>query len=460
MGQVREVTVPDIGGFDAVDVVEVLVAPGDRVAVDDPLITLESDKASMDVPTPFAGVVKELRVSKGDKVGEGATILTLEVSGEEGKEGKEEAGAAPAEPEEPAQPAAAAQTARERTGATPGGAAEKPARPAEPAAAPATPETAAAPRAPAEAAEEAGFALAHASPAVRRLARELGVDLTQVSGSGRQGRVLKEDVQGFVKAALGAQPGGAAGPAAGAGIPPMPAIDFSRFGPVETRPLSRIRRATGANLHRAWLHVPHVTQHDEVDVTDLEAFRKAAAEEVSAKGAKLTFLPFLVKAAVAALKEFPDFNSSLSPDGGSLVVKQYYSIGVAVDTAEGLLVPVVKNADGKGIVELARELADLAARAREGKLRLDEVQGGTFSISSLGGLGGTTFTPLVNAPEVAILGVSRAAMRPVWSDGRFVPRLLLPLSLSYDHRVVDGAAAVRFLTHLGRALADLRRLLL
>ena len=450
MGEIREVVIPDIGGLEAVDVVEVLVAAGDRVAQDDSLITLESDKASMDVPSPWAGVVKEVRVKKGDKVGEGAVILTLE--GGEGKAATD-ADAGKAAGEEPGRKPEA-QPAQERAKKP----AEKPSEPpAESAAAkPAERETA--PQAPGD--DDGGHVRAYASPAVRRFARELGVDLGQVEGSGRQGRIVKEDVQAFVKRALAAEAPAGARAAAGAGIPPMPEVDFSRFGPVESRPLSRIRRATAANLHRAWLHVPHVTQHDEVDVTDLEAFRKAAAEEVKDKGVKLTFLPFLVRAAVAALKEFPDFNSSLAPAGASLVVKRYFHVGVAVDTPEGLVVPVVRNADGKGLVELAREIADLAARAREGKLKIDELSGGSFSISSLGGLGGTAFTPIVNAPEVAILGASRNAWKPVWKGGEFVPRLMLPLSLSYDHRVIDGAMAARFIVHLADLLADVRRLLL
>ncbi len=489
MAQAKEVLVPDIGGFESVDVIDVLVKPGDTIAKDDPVVSLESDKASMDVPAPFGGVVKEVKVKKGDKVGEGTLLLLVEVGGEEqaAPAKQTEPPAAPAkeqaapakQPEPPAAPAkeqaaqpepvpegekAPAAAPAPQPEAAPSGQAPTPG-PAEPRpaqAAPASPAgQAGAPTAAPYPALDVAAARAYASPAVRKFARELGVDLGRVRGSGRKGRITQQDVQGFVKQALAAGPAAAAAPAGGAGIPPVPAIDFSKFGPVEAKPLSRIRRATGANLHRSWLNVPHVTQHDEADVTDLEAFRKQHAEEVQAThGVKLTFLPFLIKACAAALAKFPDFNSSLAPDGESLIVKRYYHLGIAVDTPEGLVVPVIRDADRKGLIELARELAEVSGRAREGKLKLDDLTGGTFSISSLGGIGGTAFTPIVNAPEVAILGVSRTATRPVWRDSEWAPRLMLPLSLSYDHRVIDGAAAARFTSFLGQVLGDLRRLLL
>lgn len=439
MADIQDIVVPDIGGFDAVDVIEVLVAVGATVAVDEALATLESDKASMDVPSPFAGVVREVAIKKGDKVKAGSLVARVEVSG---------AAPAPTPPppppvsEAPA-PALATSTPASTTVATP-----------EPVEAPPAPH-------PVDTTfDEEGFSRAYAGPAVRRFARELGVDLAKVSGSARKGRITKDDVAGFVKQTLAAPVASGGAATGGAGIPPIPAIDFAKFGPVTTRALSKIRRASGANLHRAWLNVPHVTQHEQADVTELEAFRKGMGEGLSAEGVKLTFLPFLIRAVVAALKQFPDFNASLSPDGQSLILKQYYHLGVAVDTPEGLMVPVLKNADQKGLKELARDLADLSTRAREGKLKLDELSGGTFSISSLGGIGGTAFTPIVNAPEVAILGVSRTATQPVWQDGAFVPRLMLPLSLSYDHRVIDGAAAARFVTSLAKTLGDIRRLLL
>lgn len=444
MAKIEEVRIPDIGGTDPVTVSEVLVAVGDTVAVEDSLITLESDKASMDVPSPLAGTVKELKVAEGDAVGEGTVILTVEASRE-------------AAPEKPAATPASEPTKPE------------PAKPEPPAAATASPVSASqapAPAASAPAAATTDFSLAYASPSVRRLGRELGVDLGRVTGTGRKGRITHDDVRAFVKAvmAAGGGPGVSAGAASGgvAGFdwPQMPAIDFSKFGPVEEKKLHRIRQVAARNLHRSWLHVPHVTQHEEADITDMEAFRKAHGDEAKKQGFKLTPLAFLLKAAAAALREFPDFNSSLHPDGDRLILKQYYHLGVAVDTPNGLVVPVIRDVDQKGLFQLGQELIELSGKARDGKLAPRDFQGATFTISSLGGIGGTAFTPIVNAPEVAILGVSRSRTTPVWDGQQFQPRLMLPLSLSYDHRVIDGASAARFVVYLARVLGDLRRLLL
>ncbi|RMH15838.1 MAG: dihydrolipoyllysine-residue acetyltransferase [Acidobacteria bacterium] len=413
MAEIVEVRIPDIGDFDAVEVVEVLVEPGQRVAKDQSLITLESDKASMEVPSTHAGTVEELKVKVGDQVGQGAVILTLAVDEAAATEAAE-AGGAEAAPE---------------AGAT---------------------ETAPPPAAPPAAETPAAGDGVYASPGVRRLARELEVDLDRIQGSGRKGRITKEDLLAYVKTAM--RGGGA--------LPEMPVIDFSRFGPVEEKRLSRVRRVSAQNLHRSWLHVPHVTQHDEADVTELEAFRKAHAEEARKRGFKLTPVAFQLKAVAAALKAFPEVNASLHPSGERLILKRYVHVGVAVDTDDGLVVPVIRDVDRKGIFQLAEELGETSQRMRDGQRRPDDFQGASFTISSLGGIGGTSFTPIVNAPEVAILGVSRAVMRPVWSDGAFVPRLMLPLSLSYDHRVIDGATAARFIVHLSALLGDLRRLLL
>jgi pyruvate dehydrogenase E2 component (dihydrolipoamide acetyltransferase) len=446
----HEVLVPDIGDFKDVPVIEVLVKPGDVVKADDSLITLESDKATMEVPAPAAGVVRDLRVKVGDKVSQGHAILSLEV-GEAAAAAAAPAAAAPAPTAAPASPAPAA-------------AAPAPAAPA-PVSASAGHGTSAGtvePAAPAAAVDEAGFARAHASPAVRRFARELGVDLGKVKGSGPKARILKEDVQGFVKQALSASAPSAPAASGGLGfnLPAMPAIDFAKFGPVEPKPLARIKKISGANLHRNWVAIPHVTQNDEVDITEMEAFRKQVADEAQKQGVKVTPLAFMIKAAVAALKKFPAFNASLSPDGETLILKKYYHIGVAVDTPNGLVVPVIRDADQKGIVALAKELGEVSARMRDGKIAPADMQGGTFSISSLGGIGGTHFTPIINAPEVAILGVSRSSMKPVWKDGAFVPRLMLPISLSYDHRVIDGVEGARFITYLNAVMSDVRRLIL
>ncbi len=480
-----EVRVPDIGDFKDVGVIDVLVKPGDSVKPDDSLITLESEKATMDVPSPVGGKVKEMRVKVGDRVKEGTVILTLEEaavpltpsfssagSAEKGARSPSSvrapltpslssAGWGEGAPSPGSAPAPAAVPAPIAAPASPAGA--RPAAPANPTALSAA--TSAAPAMEAAQAEviplapagEGGTdARAHASPAVRKLARELGVDLSRVPGSGPRGRILQEDVQKFVKLAMTGMAPSGGGP--GLDLLPWPRVDFARFGPVESRPLSRIRKISGANLARNWVMIPHVTQHDEADITELEAFRQELNREQGKDGVKVTLLAFLVKACTAALKRFPEVNSSL--DGDSLVLKRYFHIGFAADTPNGLVVPVLRDADKKGIVEIAREAAELAARARDGKLTPADMQGGSFSSSSLGGIGGTAFSPIVNAPEVAILGVSRSTTRPVWDGKQFAPRLVLPLSLSYDHRVVDGATAVRFTTHLVGLLRDLKRAML
>jgi len=443
-----EVKVPDIGDFSDVPVIELLVKPGDSVKKDDSLVTLESDKATMEVPSPRAGVVREMRVKIGDKVSEGTAILLLEPA-----DGAADAAPAPApaasKPEPPSRPGSAPAAAAAPTPAP--AAVQSPA-----AASPAPPAPA-----PAAAPPEEGGHPPHASPGVRRFARELGVDLARVKGSGPKGRILKEDVQGFVKAALsGAAPASSAksGGLTDLGLPAWPKVDFAKFGPIESKPLSRIQKISGPALARNWVMIPHVTQFDEADITDLEAFRARVNEENAKAGVKVTPLAFLIRAVVAALKKFPQFNSSL--DGDNLVLKQYWHIGFAADTPNGLVVPVIRDADQKGVIQIARETSELAAKAREGKLAPTDMQGGTFSISSLGGIGGTAFTPIVNAPEVAILGVSKSAMKPVWNGKEFTPRLMLPLSLSYDHRVIDGAAAARFTAYLAQVIADLRRGLL
>lgn len=439
MGAIKEVRVPDIGDFKEVKVIEIMVGPGDSVKAEDSLITLESDKATMEIPSPFAGVVKEMRCKVGDKVAEGSPILLLEVS--DGAESKAFLGP-------PLDVVPAIETA------------PPPSMPPPPSVTPPSiPSAVSAPSASAQI-DEAGFAEAHASPSVRRFARELGVDLGKVQASGPKGRILKGDIQAFVKRELTSprREAGVPTPSVGRGIPEMPAVDFSKFGPIEKQPLSRIKKLSGANLHRNWLVVPHVTQFDEADITDLEAFRNELSEEAKRQGVKVTLLAFLLKAAVGALKTFPEFNASLDADRESLIVKKYYHIGIAVDTPDGLVVPVIRDVDRKGLLELAKELGEVSARARDKKLDASDMQGGCFTISSLGGIGGTAFTPIVNAPEVAILGVSRSKLQPVYRDSAFVPRLILPLSLSYDHRVIDGAAAARFTSHLSLLLSDLRHM--
>jgi pyruvate dehydrogenase E2 component (dihydrolipoamide acetyltransferase) len=437
MANAIEVKVPDIGDFKNIPVIEILVKPGDTVSAEDPLVTLESDKATMEVPSPAAGTVKEIRIKVGDKVSEGALVLMLEPGGEAQAAAPK---AAPA-PAAPAVPAAAAP------------------QPVQPAPAPVA-KTAPAPAPAVVAVDEAGFGKAHASPSVRRFARELGVDLSRVKGSGPKDRVVKEDVQGFVKSELSKPRGAEGGGGLGFNLPPMQPVDFAKFGPVTTQPLSRIKKLSGGFLHRNWVSIPHVTQYDEADITELEAFRKVQSEEAKKSGIKFTMLGFLMKAAVVALKQFPEFNASLSPDGENLVLKNYFHIGVAVDTPGGLVVPVIRDVDKKGLLEIAKELGDLSGRMRNGKISPADLQGGCFSISSLGGIGGTFFTPIINAPEVAILGVGKAVMKPVWNGKEFVPRLMLPLSLSYDHRVIDGALGARFSTYLTTVLSDIRRLVL
>jgi pyruvate dehydrogenase E2 component (dihydrolipoamide acetyltransferase) len=451
MAEVREVLVPDIGDFADVPVIEVLVSPGDIVAPEDPLVTLESDKATMDVPAPFAGTVRELLVNIGDRVSEGAQLLTLEPSGNgDAPTGTKAAAASEGAPSEAAAPDAVATAIEAEAGAAPSAPAPR------------------AVRAPAAPSAGDGGGPVYASPAVRRIGRELGVDLHQVTGSGRKGRITKEDVQAFVDhgpsapAPAGGPAGGGPAPGGGAGLglnlPAWPSIDFSKFGEIERVERSRIQRISGPLLARNWVMIPHVTHNDEADITDLEAWRKQLNDELSRDAIKVTMVSFLIVASVAALKAFPTFNASL--DGEDLILKRYYNIGFAADTPGGLVVPVIKNADKKGLIEIARDLTELSGKARDGKLMPGDMQGATFTISSLGGIGGTSFTPIINAPEVAILGATRSAMKPVWDGREFVPRLMVPLSLSYDHRVIDGAAAARFMVHLVKVLSDLKRALL
>ncbi|MBC8724103.1 dihydrolipoyllysine-residue acetyltransferase [Paraburkholderia sp. 31.1] len=437
-GGVQEIKVPDIGDYKDVPVIEIAVKVGDRVEKEQSLVTLESDKATMDVPSSAAGVVKEVKVKVGDTVSEGSVIVVIEAEG----------GAAPA----PA-PAPAAKAPTEKPFDAPATPTPAPAAPSALAQAPLIP-----------AGEGGSRHPSHASPSVRKFARELGVDVGQVKGTGPKGRITQADVTAFVKGVMTGQraaPAGAAAPAAGGGelnLLPWPKVDFTKFGPIDPKPLSRIKKISGANLHRNWVMIPHVTNNDEADITELEALRVKLNKEHEKAGVKFTMLAFVIKACVAALKKFPTFNASL--DGDNLVFKQYYHIGFAADTPNGLMVPVIRDADKKGLVDIAKEMADLSKAAREGKLKPDQMQGGCFSISSLGGIGGTHFTPIINAPEVAILGLSRSAMKPVWDGKQFEPRLTMPLSLSYDHRVIDGAEAARFNAYLGSILADFRRVIL
>jgi pyruvate dehydrogenase E2 component (dihydrolipoamide acetyltransferase) len=432
-GEDKQIRVPDIGDFDAIPVIEVLVSPGDRVNPEDPLITLESDKATMEIPSPEAGVVKELLVNVGDKVSQNTPILVMTVTG-----------AAP----ESSQPAA-----------TP----DKPKAPESqptPSAGPAAgqPDDGQRP-APLPPINETGFNKAHASPAVRKFARELGADIGHIQGTGPKGRIQKEDVQNYIKRIL-ASGAPAAVAAGGLQIAELPEVDFAAFGDIETQPLSKINKLTGKYTHRSWVQIPHVTQFDEADITELEAFRRQLSAEYKDKGVKITLIAFLLKAAVAALREFPRFNASLDNNGENLVLNKYFHIGVAVDTPDGLVVPVIRDVNKKGIIELAGEIVDIAKRAREKKIKPGEMQGGCFTVSSLGGIGGTAFTPIINQREVAILGVSRSSMKPVYEDGQFIPRLILPLSLSYDHRVVDGVLGAKFTNYLSQVLSDVKRLLL
>jgi pyruvate dehydrogenase E2 component (dihydrolipoamide acetyltransferase) len=423
-GGEQTIEVPDLGDFEEVDVIEVHISPGDKVGLDDELITLETDKATMEVPAAAAGTIRSVLVAVGDKVSKGSAIAVIDA----------EATAAPAEP---------------ATAAS-----------ASPPPPPAMPQPAAATPAPARSRElppidEAGFSKAHASPSVRKLARELGVDLVQVKGTGTRDRILHDDVKAFVKAILT----GGGLPAAGPMLPEVPKVDFAKFGPIDAQPLTRIQKISGPRLQASWINLPHVTQHDEADITELEAKRQELKGPAKEKGISLTPLAFIMKACIAALKEFPKVNASLGADGESLVYKQYYHLGFAADTENGLVVPVIRDADAMDVYELASELGALSKAAREGKLKADQMQGASFTISSLGGIGGTAFTPIVNAPEVAILGVSRSSMQPVWNGSEFEPRLMLPYSFSYDHRVIDGAYAVRFTTFLAQELADVNKLL-
>ena len=439
MAEIKDILVPDIGDFEGVEVIEILVAAGDSINIEDPIVSLESDKAAMEIPSPVAGTVKEIKINMGDKVSQGDLLITVAV-------------AADAVEEAPAETAKATAVAPEAVAAAP---APAPAEPAPVIPPPAS--KAAAPRPSPTASidiNEEGFSKAHASPSVRKFARELGADLSQMTGTGTKNRILKEDVKIWVKQAL------AKGSQGGLGIDAMPEIDFSQFGEIEIQQLTRINKLTGKFLHRNWLTVPHVTQFDEADITELEEFRKQLNEENQKQGIRVTVLVFLMKALVSALKEFPRFNSSLDHSGESLVLKQYINIGVAMDTPDGLVVPVIRDCDRKTLTELAVELTETSKRARDKKLSPGDMQGGCITISSLGGIGGTAFTPIVNAPEVAILGVSRSAIKPVYQEGEFVPRLLLPLSLSYDHRVIDGADGARFTSYLSKVLSDTRRLLL
>ena len=432
----KDVLVPDIGDFKEVEVIEILVKPGDTVTKEQSLVSLESDKATMEIPSPEAGVVKELKIKVGDKVSQGSVLLALEPAGvapavvEKAPESSKPEVKAPE-----AKPAPSVVTRVEPV-------------PSEP--------------------KDAVASLPHASPSIRKFARELGVDLTRVQGSGPKGRIQKEDVQAYVKGALTGKPAAAPAAKGGGGLDVLawPDVDFGKFGPVELKPRSRIKKLSAANLHRNWVMIPHVTQFDEADITELEAFRKSNTAETEKQGFKLTMLAFLIKASVTALRQFPDFNASLDKTGENLVLKKYFHIGVAVDTPEGLMVPVVRDADRKGVFDLARELAEISKLARDKKLKAGDMQGGTFSISSLGGIGGTAFTPIINAPEVAILGVSKSYLKPIYSgksekgEDIFKARLILPLSLSYDHRVIDGALAARFTAYLANVLSDIRRTLL
>lgn len=430
MAELKDILVPDIGDFSGVEVIEIIASVGDTVNIEDPLVSLESDKAAMEIPSEFAGVIKEIKISMGDSVSQGDLLMTIEVS-------EQAATAAPAEKK--AEPAKAAPVA------------------AAPAAKP-TPAPAAQRQVVSTAIDEASFSKAHASPAVRKFARELGANLGQINGSGLKGRIIKDDVKAFVKQVLSS--GAIGAPSGGLSVEPMPEIDFSKFGNIETQPLTKINKLTGKFLHRNWVNIPHVTQFDDIDITDLEAFRKELNVEHKDEGIKVTMVAFLVKAVASALKEYPRFNSSLDTSGENLILKKYINVGVAMDTPAGLVVPVIRDVECKSLLQIAQEVVETSIKARDKKLKPADMTGGCISISSLGGIGGTAFTPIVNAPEVAILGVSRAAMKPIYIDGEFVPRLMMPISLSYDHRVVDGADGARFTSFLGKMLADTRRLVL
>jgi len=439
MSSIKDVLVPDIGEFDAVEVIEVLVKSGDTVSAEDALLTMESDKASMDVPSPFSGTVKTVKIKAGDKVSQNDLILTLVVK--ELETAVTETSAETENSEATAPETKDIVSTRKSESTSSGAVSKEPARRPPPIV---------------MSVNQKSFLRAHASPSIRKFARELGVDLSQVHGSGRKERITKEDVQEFVKQALGGIASGTA--VAGSGIPAMPEIDFSKFGPVEIKPLSRIQKKAAVNLHRGWLNLPIVTHHDEADITELEYFRKSLKDEAAKQGVKVTPLVFLLKACVVAIRKHPNFNSSLTADKENLVLKKYLHIGVAVDTPDGLVVPVIRDVEQKGLLELAKELGEVSEKARAKKLKTNDIQGGCFSISSLGGIGGTAFTPLVNAPEVAILGVTRSRMMPVWNGKEFLPRLMLPMDLTYDHRVIDGAQAARFMVDLCEILSDMRRM--
>lgn len=481
MAIVKQVKVPDIGDFKNVGIIEILVHSGEAIKAEQPVITLESDKATMEIPSPYAGTVKDLAVNIGDKVSEGSLIFTLEINDpfnsgattislNSSTEPKAEKVANVVETSTPSQLAPTSLLSQEGLGGGIPAAAVKGTTSLSPTLTMGKAGISADPRRPLHlptssltAHDDPKKLKPHAGPAVRHLARELGVELTRVTGSGKRARILKEDVTTFVKTVMteGSIPNVTVPLAGGgAGIPPMPEIDFSKFGEIETAPLSRIKKLSGASLYRAWLNVPQVTQFDTVDITELEAFRQGLADEAKKRNVKVTMLAFLLKASVAALKQFPHFNSSLDSSKDNLIVKKYYHLGVAVDTPNGLVVPVIREVNLKGLFDLAAELATISQKARDGKLSAADMQGASFTISSLGGIGGTGFTPIVNAPEVAILGVSRSQLQPVYQAGQFIPRLMLPFSLSYDHRVVDGAAAARFTSYLSFILSDVRRLLL
>jgi pyruvate dehydrogenase E2 component (dihydrolipoamide acetyltransferase) len=448
---IKEVLVPDIGSFKDVEVIEIMVKVGDSIKADDALMTVESDKAAMDIPAPFGGTVKQVRIKIGDKISAGSLVLMLDTAGEATASSSAPVVKSFVPPPSPASGGGAGGEGSSSVAAIP-----PPSHPA-----PEVPAHIAPKHQPNPVAAHAEFASgkpAHASPSVRRFARELGANLGQIKGSGPRGRILKEDVQNWIKAEL-AKP---TGEAIGLGFPPAPIIDFAKFGEVERQPLSRIKKLSGTNLHRNWVSAPHVTQFDEADITDLEDFRKSMLEEASKRGVKLTLLAFLMKAVVNALRTYPQFNASLAADGENLILKKYFHVGFACDTPDGLVVPVIRDVNKKDVMDIARELAELSELARERKLKTNAMQGGCFTISSLGGIGGTAFTPIINCPEVAILGLSRASMQPVWNKttSSFEPRLMMPLSLSYDHRVIDGADGARFTSHLRLMLSDVRRLLL
>ncbi len=438
MSEMVEVKVPDIGDFDSVEVIEVLVSAGDQIAEEDSLITVESDKASMEIPSSHSGTVKEVKINEGDSVSEGSVVVVLETTA---------AASTPA----PVEQSAAEESNTEKSPA--------PVVEEKPAAAPAALAPVEKPS-PTANINPVSFKNAHASPSVRKFARELGVDLSKVDGSGRNQRIVREDVQSFVKRVMSTGGASVNGGGSTLGVEAMPDIDFSQWGEIETKPLSKINKLTGKFLHRNWVTIPHVTQFDEADITSLEAFRKQSNKEYEKEGVKFTMLSFIMKAVAAGLKKYPRFNASLEPGGENLIMKKYFHIGVAVDTPDGLVVPVIRDVDKKSLVDISMELREISGKARDKKLKPSDMQGGCISISSLGGIGGTKFTPIVNAPEVAILGVSKAEMKPVWNGSEFEPRLMCPLSLSYDHRVIDGADGARFITYVSHLLADARRLLL